>query len=158
MSNLFENNGAEFSPCGKYRYALWRIWDDVNKPLVMWIGLNPSTANATDDDPTIQSVTRITRHNGYGGFFMMNLFGIISADPKVLKVAEDPQGDNLMWHGKIRQRCKDIVFAWGAFKEAGIVSAEMVVAYPGALCIGKTQKGQPLHPLYQRSDSELIKF
>jgi len=65
-------SGAEFSECRKYRYALWRIWDK-SKPLVMFIGLNPSTANENVDDPTIRSVCRMTKNNGYGGVYMMNL-------------------------------------------------------------------------------------
>lgn len=59
--------GADFSNDRKYRYALWRIWDRT-KPLVMFIGLNPSTANETENDPTIKSVGRISKNNGYGGF------------------------------------------------------------------------------------------
>jgi hypothetical protein len=53
--DTIEKRGAEFSPCGKYRYALWRIWD-FKKPLAMFIGLNPSTADASKDDPTIKRV------------------------------------------------------------------------------------------------------
>ena len=58
MQDLFDDNGADFSPDRKHRYSLWRIWDR-SKPLVMFIGLNPSTANESDNDPTIRSVCRI---------------------------------------------------------------------------------------------------
>ena len=66
-----EESGAEFSEDRKYRFCLFRIWDR-NLPLVMFIGLNPSTANETDSDPTIRSCGRIAKANGYGGFYMMN--------------------------------------------------------------------------------------
>ena len=75
------NKGAEFSPCQKYRYKLWRIWDNT-LPLVMFIGLNPSTANEINDDHTVSNVGKIAKSNGYGGFYMMNSFPFISTDPK----------------------------------------------------------------------------
>lgn len=149
--------GAEFSECRKYRYALWRVWDEM-KPLVMFIGLNPSTANADTDDPTIQSVTRISKHNGYGGFYMMNLYGIISPDPNVLKVVDDPMGHNIEWLAEIQTRCSSVVFAWGNFKEAKEVSRQHIFYYDGALCIGQNKNGTPKHPLYQKADSILKPF
>src|SRR5689334_6852032 len=80
-----EQSGADFSECRSYRYALWRIWDE-SKPLVMFIGLNPSTANETETDNTITRVRGICEHNGFGGFYMMNCWAYISTDPKLLKV------------------------------------------------------------------------
>lgn len=160
MTDLFattENKGAEFSADKKYRYALWRIWDE-SKPIAMFIGLNPSIANSDTDDPTIQSVRRISQHNGYGGFFMMNLFGIISTDPAAIKLSDNPIGNNLWWHGQIKERCKDVVFAWGNSNEAIHISKEFIAAYPGALCIGKNKNNSPKHPLYQKGDSKLIAF
>lgn len=151
------NKGAEFSDCGKYRYALWRIWDD-SKPIVMFIGLNPSTADSEEDDPTIESVARISKHNGYGGFYMMNLFGIISSKSEILKQVADAQGDNLKWHREIIDRCKDVVFAWGNFKEAVEVSKDFISGYPKALCIKKNKNGSPVHPLYQKETSILKPF
>jgi hypothetical protein len=76
--------GAIFSECGKYRYALWRIWDERD-PLVMCIGLNPSTANADDDDPTIRNLTTLFKASGFSGFYMTNLFALISSDPDDLR-------------------------------------------------------------------------
>lgn len=87
--NLFEDNGATFSSCRKYRYALWRIWDS-SKSMVMFIGLNPSTANEVAPDNTIKRVEAIVHNWNYGGFYMMNLFAIVSADPTVLKTHPDP--------------------------------------------------------------------
>lgn len=155
---IHTNKGAKFSDCGKYRYALWRIWDRT-KPLVMFIGVNPSTANAEADDPTIQSVTRISEHNGYGGFYMMNLFGIISSDPAILKSNEvDPMGENLRYISIVNRWCKDVVFAWGTFKEAKQVCQEFIDAYPNALCIYQTKDGSPTHPLFKKGTSVLQPF
>ena len=63
--------GAEFSKCGKYRYVLWRIWDE-SKPIAMCIGLNPSTANHETNDPTIRQLIDRLEYLGYGGFKIKN--------------------------------------------------------------------------------------
>ncbi len=150
MNNLFEDNGATFSECGKHRYALWRIWD-TSKPLVMFIGLNPSTANASTNDPTIQSVIRLSKFNGYGGFYMMNCWSYISTDPKKLN---DLTGKDLNFHWLqlISSKCKDVVFAWGNFK---IVKdhkrdIDLTAMFPKALCINRNANGSPGHPLFKK--------
>ena len=66
-------SGADFSECGRYRYKLWRTWDDI-RPVVMFIMLNPSTADATADDPTIRRCIGFARAWGYGGVRVGNLF------------------------------------------------------------------------------------
>lgn len=70
MKDLFENhiNGAKMSPEKDYRYALWRVWDDSK---AMFIGLNPSTANETENDPTIRRVIRFARDWGNGDLFKL---------------------------------------------------------------------------------------
>jgi len=148
------NNGAEFSECLKYRYALWRIWDK-NKPLIMFIGLNPSTANDTTDDPTIRRVKRFASNWGFGGVYMMNLFGLISPYPEDLQKNNDPLGDNDGWIEKIASKCDKIIFAWGSFPEAYERAKEVTNRYNGyALVINKD--GSPRHPLYVKSDIEPI--
>ena len=67
--NLFgphDGNGAVFSPDRIYRYVLYRVWDEA-KPRVMFIGLNPSTADESVDDPTIRRCKRFAADWGYGG-------------------------------------------------------------------------------------------
>lgn len=117
MQNLFEDNGAEFSACRQYRYALWRIWDK-SLPLVMFIGLNPSTANELEPDPTITRVRGYADAWGYGGFYMMNLFALVTPKPEILRQHKDPLGDNDGWIERVYPKCKTVVFAWGDFKEA----------------------------------------
>lgn len=164
MSNLFPDaadavgtnvSGAIFSDCRKYRYALWRIWDE-EKPMVVFIGLNPSTANETEDDPTIRKVKAISKNLGYGGFYMMNLFAIISSDPKILKNTVDCLGDNDRW---LNELCTgDIVFAWGNFKEAEERANEIIKRFIKAKALHINKNGSPKHPLYCKSDSILIPF
>lgn len=151
-------NGAAFSPCRKYRYALWRIWDK-SKPLVMFVGLNPSTANETEPDPTIKSVTRITKHNGYGGFYMMNCFPYVSTDPDKLRdYGNTAVNDN--WLYKVAPQCKDIVFAWGTFKVVTDLGRdiELMGMFPNAKALGINKNGTPRHPLFTKGCTMLIDY
>jgi hypothetical protein len=157
--SLFEtiNSGARFSDCRKYRYALWRIWNNDLRP-VMWIGLNPSKANESKNDNTISTVKALSENWGYGGFYMMNLFAIVSTDPGLLKTHPDPLGDNDGWIEKIAARCKDVVFAWGGFKETKERCQKIITQFPEALCIKILKDGSPKHPLYTPHSALPIKF
>lgn len=155
--NLFEDNGATFSPCRSYRYELHRIWD-LGKGIVMFIGLNPSTANEATNDPTIKRVEGMVRCWGYGGFYMMNLFAIVSADPKVLKTHPNPLGDNDGWIEKIAAKCCMVVFAWGNFKEARERSKKVIEMFPDAHALFINKNGSPKHPLYCRKDTQPVKY
>ena len=152
--------GANFSNDRKYRYALWRIWDRT-KPLVMFIGLNPSTANETENDPTIRSVGRIAKSNGYGGFYMMNCWAFISTDPEKLR---DHRFNELIcqWNDNmlttIKAKCKDVVFAWGSFdivKETGR-DRELSEMFPNAKALFINKNGSPKHPLFCKSDTKFV--
>ena len=82
MRTILDDRGADISPCGKYRYSLWRDWDwqgFANR--VMFVGLNPSTADATNDDPTIRRCVRFATDWGFGGLVMVNLFAYRATDP-----------------------------------------------------------------------------
>jgi len=145
------NAGAEFSECGLYRYRLWRIWDE-SKPLAMCIGLNPSTANANKNDQTISYLMKMLGILGYGGFYMMNCWALISSDPKALI---DHRWNELIcdWNDNMitvtAAKCKDVVFCWGGFKiirEAGR-DKELIEMFPKAKCFGKNDNGSPFHPL-----------
>ena len=82
---------AELSSDRVYRYSLSRIWEPTKHPLA-FIGLNPSTADETEDDPTIRRCMGFARDGGYGGVLMLNLFAFRSTKPKGLLDAEDPVG------------------------------------------------------------------
>jgi len=138
--------GAKFSDCGKYRYYLYRIWDE-SLPAAMCIGLNPSTANADDDDQTISGLIRMLPEYGYGGFYMLNLFGLISTDPEKLRECPNPVGEQDYYLRHTRRFVHDVIFAWGSFKQATYRAKLMEKAFPDALCFGKTSKGNPIHPL-----------
>ena len=152
--------GANFSNCGNYRYSLWRIWDE-SKATVMFIGLNPSTANATSDDPTIRKVKAIAENLGYGGVYMVNCFAYISTNPKLLK--QNPMSNE--WNNNIlttvAYMCNgNVIFAWGNFsivKETGR-DTEIIKMFPNAKALYINKNGSPKHPLYCRSDIQPIKY
>lgn len=153
------NKGAEFNSDKTRRYVLWRIWDG-RLPFVAFIGLNPSTANEHTDDPTIRRVVGIAKSLGYGGVYMLNLFTIVSADPKILQDATNwgdwlSDRDVVLKHTRI---CQDVIFAWGNFKEAAIRGSYMETEIPRALCLQKNKNGSPKHPLYCRADIKPVPY
>lgn len=151
-----ENNGAKFSDCGKHRLLLWRIWDDT-LPCVMFIGLNPSTANATDDDPTIRRVKSIAKAQKFGGVYMANLFTYISTDPKQLNIKDGNHANADSILKETAYSCGQIVAAWGNFKVMGRdQQVKEMIPYLSALTINKN--GSPKHPLYCRTDTQLVDY
>lgn len=146
MENLLNNSGAEFSKCGKYRYKLWRIWDK-SLPIVMCIGLNPSTASSNKNDQTISYLIKMITKLGYGGFYMMNLFAWISSNPDDLLTCTDALGENDSKLKEVESLCKDVIVCWGNFKQAEKRIKEVLPNYPNAKCLGKTKSGRPFHPL-----------
>jgi hypothetical protein len=160
-----ETSGAEFSECRKYRFALWRKWANY-LPLVMFIGLNPSTANETEPDPTIKSVTRLSKNLGYGGFYMMNCFPFVSTDPDALHGYDKEvfsQHQFFLNNQKLKEvsaLCKDIVFAWGNFDVVKELSRdeELSQMFPDAKALILNKNGSPRHPLYVSANTKLIPF
>lgn len=145
MELLASGKGAEFSECGKYRYRLWRIWDE-SKPTAMCIGLNPSTANASKNDNTINILIRVLKSLGYGGFYMMNLFAWISSKPEDLLTCDDPLNGN-DWHlAETSKKCDDIIFCWGNFKQATDRIKVVTDVFKTAKCFGFNANGTPWHP------------
>lgn len=148
--SLFTNKtkGAEFSQDGKYRYKLWRIWDE-SKPKVMCIGLNPSTADADKDDATIRILKKMLSKLGYGGFYMMNCYPFVTSKPKLLQhnPASDEWNENMLT--VTAYLCSHVIFAWGGFslvKESG-KEKRLLDMFPNALCFDKSKTGAPIHPL-----------
>ena len=82
--------GAVLSPCGTWRYELPREWGNGNRLVVVM--LNPSTADAEKDDPTIRRVIGFAKSHGFGNLLVLNIFALRSTDPDGLRVAQDPVG------------------------------------------------------------------
>lgn len=140
---------------GDYRYNLWRAWDaDGAEGRVLVIGLNPSTADAERDDPTIRRCIRFARDWGYGGLWMANLYAYRATDPKSLRTAEDPVGPrNDHWLAALAARAQLVVAAWGAWPGPDSQRPARAAALVGRLhVLGLTKRGEPRHPLYMRAD------
>lgn len=158
-ADLFLERDAVISDCGKYRYLLRRTWDH-GRMRALFVMLNPSTADAEIDDPTIRSCARLCRSWGHGSFEVVNLFGWRATDPKELAGAADPVGPR---NDRIAEaaisRCDVTICAWGAHTMAEKRVDAMVSLIgdhrPAAFCLGKTKKGAPKHPLYIKTGTIL---
>jgi len=157
-NDLLLSNSANISSCQKYRYTLWRWWDK-SKPFCMFIGLNPSTADAIHDDPTIRRCINYSKDWGYGGLLMANIFAYRSTDPNAMKTSLDPIGpDNDMWLNRLHKDAGVIVAAWGVhgdYMSRGDAVKDMI---PNLKCLKLTKNGYPSHPLYLRKDIKPIEF
>jgi len=152
------SQGAFFSSYRKYRYALWRIWDDT-KPYVMFIGLNPSIANEIDNDPTIRRCINYSKGWGYGGVYMMNLFAYVGTNPHDMKNAQDPIGPkNNDWLHKISGNAGIIIASWGNDGLYLNRSYQIKKKLPKLHCLKINKNGEPAHPLYQKLNLKPIRF
>lgn len=151
--------GAIFSEDKKYRYVLWRIMNSA-LPMVQYIGLNPSTANENTNDATIKKLIKITHNNGYGGFYMTNLFALVSRFPALLVNHPDPLKHNDLHLKVISNKVGKVIFCWGDFKQAYSTGrADQVMSmFPDAYCIRRSTKGRPWHPLFCYDIEKFIKF
>lgn len=148
---LFEQSGATFSPCRTYRYHLWRAWSDA--PRAVFLMLNPSTADETVNDPTVERCERRARNGGYGGLVVVNLFALRSTDPAALYEHADPVGpDNDEHIAKSCQNAGIVVCAWGTHgkhaKRADYVRSLLYYFDVVTHCLGENKDGSPKHPLY----------
>ena len=139
------NKGAIFSTDNIYRYQLSRIWDD-SKPKILFIMLNPSTADEFVEDPTIRRVVNYAKDWGYGGVYVGNLYAFRSTDPKGLKSIADPVGPENINHIQTLISLVDkVIYAWGnEQKEPDWLKKIVETPY----CIEISKKGIPKHPLY----------
>ena len=140
---------ALFSTDRQYRYILWRHWDMFNERYVMFIGLNPSTADETNDDPTIRRCIKFAQDWGYGAICMTNLFAFRATDPKVMKCANDPVGpanDDILI--KSANKASAIIAAWGVHGSHLGRDKKIMRMIPFIGCLGVTKDGFPRHPLY----------
>lgn len=150
--------GAILSDNRQYRYCLWRIWDN-KKSLVMFIGLNPSTADENHDDRTIKRCIGFAKEWGYGGIYMTNLFAYRSTSPKNLYEVVSPIGDNNdRFISEYADRCKLIIACWGNHGRYLDRSLEVKKLINNLYCLELNNSGEPKHPLYVRKDQQITKF
>ena len=143
---------AKLSKCRNYRFSLSRMWDN-SQPHVMFICLNPSTADETEDDPTIRCCINYAKLWGYGGLYIGNLFAFRATEPKDMLAATNPIGDNNdKWLLKLSSEAALVVAAWGnAGKHMGR-SQQVRQLIPNLYCLKINKSGEPAHPLYQKTN------
>lgn len=149
---------CHFSPCRTYRYQLRIIWDPTRKPK-MFIGLNPSTADEVQDDPTVRRCINFAKDWGCGGLVMANAFAFRSTDPRPMLKHPDPVGDENTpeYLQSLARVCEgNPIAAWGKhadrIKQPGS-SMNFSRGYflEDALrldCLAINLDGSPKHPLY----------
>jgi len=149
---------ALFSKDRIYRYALWRTWDN-SLPKVLFIGLNPSTADEIQDDPTNRRCKRYAQDWGYGGYIMSNIFSYRSTNPKKLTTIKDPIGpDNNYWLKKLHKEAELTIGAWGNYGNLLNRGEEIINLIDNLYCLKITKEGHPSHPLYLHSKLKPIIF
>lgn len=143
---------AVISPCGKFRYMLQRAWAPTDS--LTFVMLNPSTADAETDDPTIRKCMGFAKRFGYGGIVVVNLYAFRATDPRALWAAGAPEGPGNAWHIRCAVTESDgvVVCAWGAQARRNRAHAEAMfrwIARCGGtpMALAKLADGVPAHPL-----------
>lgn len=150
---------AEFSSCWQYRYVLRRRWGTGH--YAAWVMLNPSIADAEKDDPTIRRCVGFSKRFGFDGLEVVNLFAKVSTDPKTIATCDDAVGsENDDYISKSVLGCGILIYAWGVqpFARQRAREVDRTVRSFGItpFCLKVTAAGHPGHPLYVKSDQELI--
>lgn len=174
-----ESGEAYFSDDRLYRYALSRVWDG-RRPMGLIIGLNPSTADESKLDPTLRRCIRFCDREGWGGFWMANLFAVRATKPAAMKKHPAPIGEPLhlplgarihegvridsvndRWLLYLANECRGrIICAWGVhgtYMGRGAAVTELLDGHR-AFCFGFAGNGMPRHPLMLSNDTPLMEY
>jgi len=160
-------SSAVLSDCEKYRYQLTRSWSDKpNKSFLNIIGLNPSTADASNDDPTITRCINFAKDWGYDGLIMTNLFAIRSKDPEYITECisngVDPYGlKNNEWVYESINKSDLVLAAWGnggSINNRGPEMLEFIKGFSSVYHLKLTKAGNPSHPLYLKKTLKPIRY
>ena len=154
---------AIISACGQYRYQLTREAHDqfATRGPALFIMLNPSTADAELDDPTIRRCRGFAKAWDCAGIVVANLYALRATDPAALWTHPDPVGpDNDAMLAQLIREHETVVCAWGTNAKPQRVEAvrKMFHRLSTPVCLGMTKSGAPRHPLYVRGDQPLIKW
>jgi hypothetical protein len=158
--SIAEDGGADDSPCGCYRYRLWRRWDP-DRPTVLFVMLQPSTAEPTTDDQTLQRCVAFARRWGAGAVTVCNLYAWRTNNPRHLRHAKpwmvgDRNNEVICAAAQATDR---IVAAWGARPDARDTRPtevfDLLVENDRTVwALALTQHGQPRHPTRVHWDIE----
>lgn len=156
---LLPRSTATFSPCRTYRYSLWRHWGPPEGSYAMFIGLNPSTADEVEDDPTIRRCVAFAKTWGYSGLCMTNLFAFRTKAPSIMKAEPDPVGpENDETLHRLAQGAGVVVAAWGVHGKHENREQRIRELIPNLHYLRLTKRGSPGHPLYLPKDLVPVPF
>lgn len=151
-------SGAVVDHARNYRFVLWRFWDE--RPRVLFIGLNPSTADEYHNDPTVIRLLAFARKWGYGGIYLCNVFSYRAKNPETLSEVEAIHSANIPAIMMADKLTVMAVIAWGdgieKVENGRSVAEHIKELVEPVVCFGLTQKGNPKHPLYLPGGAELV--
>ena len=154
-------SSARFSSCGKYRQLLTRCWDP-GLPSILFVAMNPSTADANFDDPTVRKECNYARQWGYGSLLKCNVMDYRCTDPKgLLSPGVSPVSqENLTVIADTLDKVDVVVCAWGKLpkqlqQHARNVYSLLQRSNKKITCLGVNLDGSPKHPLYLKSNTTL---
>lgn len=167
-------SNAVLSNDQRYRYRLYRQWNKLTGSaqesaiprIIMWVMMNPSTADALVDDPTIRRCISFSKQWGYDALYVGNVYAYRSTDPNViLKLLRDgntveAQGpENYKHLVEMGHQSARVVYAWGKNAGPGIEhTLGLYEPLEGFWCLGKNKDGTPKHPLYIKSTQPMLPF
>ena len=161
MTEHETRSSALLSDDGVHRFQLDRWWGDGER--VTWVMLNPSTADATEDDPTIRRVAGFSKAWGYDGFTVVNLFSLRATNPAELwRTTHNNIGRRNRLIIEHQAEGRVVVAAWGAGVHrryrvhVNATATEIQRRAKSLSCLGYSRDGHPLHPLYQPAAADLV--
>lgn len=156
--NVMIRKNAVLSKDRQYRYLLTRLWD-INKGIVLFVCLNPSTADEMTDDPTVKRCMRYAYDWGYGGIKIVNLFALRSSKPENLYKHDLPVGiSNNAYIIRESRKAALTIAAWGC--HGSFMDREELVLplLKNPHCLGVTKDGHPKHPLFLKKTLKPVRF
>jgi len=147
---------ASISDDGTYRWELHRRWAS-ECPVVLWVMLNPSTADGDKDDATLRRCIAFSTDWGFAGLAVANLFALRARHPGRLTQHADPVGKhNDTSLARLSATADLVVAAWGSHPMArSRLGGISTLLGANVKCLGLTGLGQPRHPLYLSRQSRL---
>lgn len=171
------NSSASLSFCKHYRWWLSRTWG-LSHQTLLFIGLNPSLASVSRDDPTLRRIRSFAKEWHYDRLLIINLFARISTSPAFLRRCNDPVGelnDHVIEISLLQWSCSsdwDLCLGWGVGgcwrdRDLNVLDVlqryqhQRMIRFPsnlGPQSLGQTKGGHPRHPLYLPRQAQLRPF
>lgn len=168
FDDMTDAAGAEFDPSERYRYRLWRSWGPPSLGRVVFVMLNPSTADAQILDPTVRRCVNRTKAWGFSRVDVVNLWPLRSTDPIQIKIDQEPldvANENRRHIAAALEGADLVICAWG--QNGGYLGRDRMITdwilecrggQRGLFSYGHNLDGSPVHPLYLPDDQPLAPF